>query len=367
MRLQHTLAMHFQLHASLFVSFDFADADYREVLNALIAAAVDDAYQGQTMLDDRSVREGDIEPGLSPDEVMVQIREKHLLGAQNVLVLVGRDTAGRKFVDWEIAAALENRCALGAIVLPTVPRTYTDDYLPPRFYDNLVSGYAELFHWDEIRDDDERLRDAIIASGPEADSPLRSRNDRPTRARNRPRRREDVPDGVEPPPKLNAKIAPGIGARIRSLRHDAGLLRCEVGTALGLDSKAYDAIESSASVIEDCSLGTLFSLAAILGCSPLALLEPRAEHQPIESLEWDQMASMLERRREEDHRRYEALKERIEWRLDPIVERRWAELPDYPVSFLRDLGNAMIVDWRTLLPRSIDNQFIASVSPNLRR
>src|SRR5207253_16569 len=64
---------------------------------------------------DRAVGSDDVE------YVMRRIRENYITGSSCTLVLVGRDTWGRKYVDWEIDATLQKEHGLIGLQLPTLP------------------------------------------------------------------------------------------------------------------------------------------------------------------------------------------------------------------------------------------------------
>lgn len=55
------------------------------------------------------------------DYVMRRIRENYISGSSCTIVLVGKDTWGRKYVDWEIKATLEKEHGLIGVRLPTAP------------------------------------------------------------------------------------------------------------------------------------------------------------------------------------------------------------------------------------------------------
>lgn len=83
----------------------------------------------------------------NPDYVMSQIRQKFLDDSTVTLVLVGRCTWARKFVDWEVQASLRRPASgpppngLLAIVLDP---TATQGKLPERVRLNVESGYAKF-------------------------------------------------------------------------------------------------------------------------------------------------------------------------------------------------------------------------------
>jgi hypothetical protein len=99
---------------------------------------------------------GDIINSTNSDYIMSKIREKYLRDTTVTLLLVGRCTWARKFVDWEIAASLRNTSAynrngLLAITLLSVA-DYSDRKLPARVQDNIAGtdsdkGYARWWKY----------------------------------------------------------------------------------------------------------------------------------------------------------------------------------------------------------------------------
>ena len=66
-------------------------------------------------------------------------------------MLVGAQTWGRKFVDWEIDATLEKDHALIGVQLPTlIPGPNGFVTVPDRLNDNIHSGYAIWTNWNYI-------------------------------------------------------------------------------------------------------------------------------------------------------------------------------------------------------------------------
>ena len=107
---------------------------------------------------DRSVRDGDIDKGLKAAEIRRQIRDYFIADATVTVVLVGRCTWQRRYVDWEIGASLTDtrhnaRCGLLGILLPSHPNYGKDNYnsrlIPPRLARNLGgdSPFADLYDW----------------------------------------------------------------------------------------------------------------------------------------------------------------------------------------------------------------------------
>lgn len=83
--------------------------------------------------------------------VMRRIREDYVTGSSCTIVLVGRDTSGRKYVDWEIDATLEKKHGLIGVRLPTALVSPDNKVtVPGRLHDNIQSGYALLLTWEQI-------------------------------------------------------------------------------------------------------------------------------------------------------------------------------------------------------------------------
>ena len=107
----------------------------------------------------RSVNIGDIADNSPPTaDTLRRIREEHISQATVTVVLIGRSTWQRKYVDWEIGATLRDtdnnpRCGLLGILLPTHPNhnrpQYNRHLLPPRLADNLGDNHPFAFirHW----------------------------------------------------------------------------------------------------------------------------------------------------------------------------------------------------------------------------
>ncbi len=82
--------------------------------------------------------------------VMDQIREKYLTDSTVTIVLVGKCTWARRYVDWEVYSTLRNdknnkRSGLMAITLPSAAQ-YPGKRLPPRVADN-VDGDKRYARW----------------------------------------------------------------------------------------------------------------------------------------------------------------------------------------------------------------------------
>lgn len=85
------------------------------------------------------------------DYVMRRIRENYITGSSCTIVLVGPNTWGRKYVDWEIKATLDKEHSLVGVQLPTLHAGQNGSVIvPDRLYDNIQSGYAIWTTWATI-------------------------------------------------------------------------------------------------------------------------------------------------------------------------------------------------------------------------
>lgn len=85
--------------------------------------------------------------------VIRRIRDNYLTGASVTIVLCGLNTYGRKYVDWEIYASLQQRMGLIGINLPTnVAAPDGRMAVPRRLCDNIQSGYALWLDWPSINE-----------------------------------------------------------------------------------------------------------------------------------------------------------------------------------------------------------------------
>lgn len=106
-----------------------------------------DTYGNDNTLLDKSLDEA--YEDMSDDEILAAIRTEHLKDSTVTIVLIGSETANRKWVDWEIYSSLRpygdrSRNGLLGIYLPTAGDT------PARLQDNIDSGYAVTMKWENI-------------------------------------------------------------------------------------------------------------------------------------------------------------------------------------------------------------------------
>lgn len=142
-----------ELHRhKVFVSYHHAnDQSDRDRFERLFAGV-------HRVLVSKSVQLGDIGRNLKTDAVKQRIRERYLRDSTVTVVLIGADTWRRKHVDWEIGSSVRHtefspRSGLLGIILPSYPRpdigSYNPYTIPPRLYDNVKCGYAEIHNWSE--------------------------------------------------------------------------------------------------------------------------------------------------------------------------------------------------------------------------
>lgn len=116
----------------------------------------------------KSVQPGDISTDVSAEYIKRLIQQEFVSDASVVIVLVGPKTRCRKHVDWEISAGLNKKVGgysgLLGVLLPTFPlqsNTYDPSHLPARLKDNVDSGYAGLYKWDDATSCFTRFREIL--------------------------------------------------------------------------------------------------------------------------------------------------------------------------------------------------------------
>ena len=136
----------------VFVSYHHDnDQVYRNLFEELFSDIFD-------IMVSKSVQIGDLDPNLKTDTIRQKIRDEYLRDSTVTVVLIGKETSKRKHVDWEIGASIRQtqynpRSGLLGILLPTYlrpygePYAYIDSTIPPRLYDNIQCGFAEIYNW----------------------------------------------------------------------------------------------------------------------------------------------------------------------------------------------------------------------------
>ena len=107
---------------------------------------------------DKSIEDGDIDDLAMVDTVRRNIRDNFIADATVTVVLIGRCTWQRKYVDWEIGSSLSHtlhnsRCGLLGILLPNHQDFNADkchlSFIPPRLADNCAgeNSFAKIYDW----------------------------------------------------------------------------------------------------------------------------------------------------------------------------------------------------------------------------
>lgn len=119
------------------------------------------------------------------DYVMRRIREDYITGSSCTIVLCGRETRRRKYVDWEIKATLDKEHGVIGVLLPTNPFENNAWHKPDRLQDNIDSGYVVWTSWSELTGSSTTLSSLIKTAKNRSSRlinnqrPLMSRNGRP--------------------------------------------------------------------------------------------------------------------------------------------------------------------------------------------
>lgn len=137
-----------------------------------------DTYGENNTLLDRSLSEA--YENMTDDQILAAIRQEHLKDTTVTIVLIGSETAKRKWVDWEIYASLRpygerSRNGLLGIILPTAGD------IPERLQDNINSGYAVTMKWENIS---KQLKSKIQEAYDNRIYASKVKNDRKRRERN---------------------------------------------------------------------------------------------------------------------------------------------------------------------------------------
>ncbi|WP_235299668.1 TIR domain-containing protein [Portibacter marinus] len=91
--------------------------------------------------------EDDIVDSKNTDYVMRRIREQYLKDSTVTIVLVGKCTWARRFVDWEVQASLRNPSASYPNGLVAIQLRNSYKKLPSRVKLNIDSSYAKFYEY----------------------------------------------------------------------------------------------------------------------------------------------------------------------------------------------------------------------------
>ena len=86
----------------VFISFHHAnDESYKNELEKL-------APQNKTEFISKAIQDGDIDDNITTETIYQKIRDNYIADATVTIVLIGKDTWKRKYVDWEIASSIRD-------------------------------------------------------------------------------------------------------------------------------------------------------------------------------------------------------------------------------------------------------------------
>ncbi|HEX7077178.1 MAG TPA: hypothetical protein VF363_02020, partial [Candidatus Eisenbacteria bacterium] len=138
--------------------------------------------------------------------------------------------------------------------------------------------------------------------------------------------------------------------RIREARERLGLSRSFVAASLGLQDSLYWDVEfHDDEVFTNFSIGSLARLASILQTPLCALLFGLRSEAPAARTSFASVAQRLKALTETEGLSTGELEERVGWELEGVFADPEA-LSTFTVAGLRDLCDAVGVDWVTALP-----------------
>ncbi|MCI9654242.1 MAG: TIR domain-containing protein [Acholeplasmatales bacterium] len=178
----------------VFISYYHADDQYYK--NYLINLKEYDGYNRQSIFEDYSVHENEIDDtGLTSEQIRRIIRDDYIKEATVLILLCGCNTKKRKHIDWEIHAAMYNseynpKMGILVINLPSTNQyiragedkekplisngtnwVHLDTrqeyenaypYMPSRIIDNFIKGVPiTVVDWSTIENDSSKLKTLI--------------------------------------------------------------------------------------------------------------------------------------------------------------------------------------------------------------
>jgi hypothetical protein len=168
-----------QIRRKVFISFHHGnDRIYYEQFSHTFCDQYDVFYDNSP---ERAINSDDV------DYIRWRLWDEHITNTSCTIVLIGRDTWGRKFVDWEICGTLEKEHGLIGVMLPSaslglLSAALDSNSLPLRLQDNVHTRYASVYSWNGITANTAALKNAIEFA---VSSPgILIDNSRPRRERN---------------------------------------------------------------------------------------------------------------------------------------------------------------------------------------
>ncbi len=136
----------------VFISFHHKDEHYKDTFETSYGH----------LFTSKSVENGDIDPDNEDEYIKRLIQEGYISDSSVVVAIYGKETKGRKHVDWEISAGLSAKVGghsgLVVLIVPGFPASPFDTngryqeellypHLHPRTVANLKSGYTKVYFW----------------------------------------------------------------------------------------------------------------------------------------------------------------------------------------------------------------------------
>lgn len=153
---------------------------YHHELDQEYADEIREFYGSSKSIIDKSMYE-DLSH-LQDETILTKIRREHLLDSTVTVVLVGKHTWGRKWVDWEIYSSLRPYAertvnGLVGVYLPGYSKKHF------RLTDNIQNGYAVKINWNDVEN---KFINAVHKAWNRRRRPELIDNSRPLRQRNAP-------------------------------------------------------------------------------------------------------------------------------------------------------------------------------------
>lgn len=114
---------------------------------------------------DMSVDTGDIDEKLSAESIRIKIRDEYLRDSTVTIVLVGQETANRKYIDWEIYSSMKDgivnkRSGILVVLLPSVTENRSRHVYAPNGPEEKAM-YQDVDNWSPIADRSTFVRDGF--------------------------------------------------------------------------------------------------------------------------------------------------------------------------------------------------------------
>lgn len=157
----------------IFVSYHHrGDQQYYEIFAKQFSQIYDLVYDNSL---DRRIDSDNVE------YIIRKIREDYIVGSSCTVVLVGKETWARKFLDWEIDATLQKQHGLIGVCLPSARVENKKVIVPGRLHENIVSGYAIWTDWASLTQNPGRLQALVEEANARPKNLIRNTTARRTR------------------------------------------------------------------------------------------------------------------------------------------------------------------------------------------